>query len=713
MKYRVTSILLSIVLAVGTLFSVPVTAAAEENLWSVSNLILEHTSVSFKLAGVDHAQDAKICIELNEETDRYGDGVLRNTDASSYIEVPFVINNTYQNFDLEFLDNKYLESEHSYQIIIKNENDETVYNSINDEYKIYSIHSHDHNIGYRSAYSVFEPEGALIYDDSNISECASTTLGFKTYKGEKIKDNYIKIEYPKQEIGTEIEFTLSDGYGCERKYTAEIQKEFSDDDFEIENEDILLTSAKVKCTDYIRQKIRLCAEINGEVYYGDFTEDIDLSVNYPETAPGTEVILWVEGELGSKTEPKSYSVYSKTANINIESVSLKQLKAYVYDYSISSAYIIIGDERIDGTREDRYTYTFNYSVLPGQKITVYFVDDDGYIFSKETAAPTKHDYYEFNVKKCNVDKTIVEFCCYNEGDFDEDDYNENNVKSISLIANGKTYKLKGGYDEDNENLYKVEYSIKKNTKAVIKVITTDGYTYTKNVTVKAVTPNISLWNFYAGDTDFYGRTKAGASVNIKIGKKKYSTKADDDGYFHKKVKAQKYKTKINVSVKTKTNCTNSKSAKVKALWGSIILKTTIYKTTSKVKVKVTSVRKNDKVKLKIGKKTYTKKVKKKRGSTTITFKIKKSYAGSKIKIKYTDKFGKPKAYYTGDQEIVYIGDNIYNGMSEKDCVLTSWGYPFIRNNYSGMKLWKFERGSSILWVYIQNGRVKTTEHINY
>lgn len=711
MKIRGISLLLTFVLIVSVVFSVPVNASAGGNIWSVSSLELEHNSVSFKLEGVDHAQTARLCIELNDETDKYGSGDLRNADASSYIELPFEINNTYQNFVLEFPDNKYLESEHNYQVIIKNENGEAVYNSINDEYRIYSVRSHDHSFDYRSSSSVFEPEGALICDYSNISEYAATTLNFKTYKGEKIKDNYIKIEYPKQEIGTEIEFTLSDGYGCERTYTAEIQKEFSDDDFEIENEDILMTSAKATCTDYIRQKIRLCAEINGEVYYGDYTEEIDLSVNYPETAPGTEVKLWVEGELGSKTEPKTYSVYNKTANINVDSISLKQLEASFSGDNIASAYIVTEDNRIDGKKYDYNTYTFDYNAKPGQKMTVYFVDKDGYTFSKTVSVPTKHDYYHFSILKCNVDKTIVDFYAYNE--YDDDDYYDN-VKSVTLTAGGKTYKLKKYYDDDEmEYFYRVNYSIKKGTKVTIKVVTTDGYTYTKTAAVKAVTPSIYIGNFYAGDTYIYGYTKAKAFVTIKIGKKKYKTKAEKDGYFDKFVKAQKSKTKITVSVKTNTNCTNSKSTKVKSLWGFIHLKTRIYKTTTKVKVKVTSVRKNDRVKLIVGNRTYTKKVKKTHGSATLAFKIKKAAAGSKIKLKYTDKFGKKKGYYSDDQEIVYLGDNIYEGMSEKDCVLTSWGYPVSRNNYSGLKQWKFVRGSSTMYVYIRNGRVLKKNTYNY
>lgn len=719
MRIRSLSLLLSFIFVLGIVFSAPVVAFADENTWNVNNIELEHASISFQVRDIDRAQDALMCIEFDPENDRRGSGTLKNEDASSYIEIPFSITNTYQTFKLDFPDNNYLEAEHEYRIYIKNENGDIVFDSRNQEYSIYVIHSHSHSIDFREAESVIGKTGAIIYDYDDVAKEVYTTVNLKKYKGERIKERYLKISYPEQEIGSEIEFVLSDGYGCEKTVKGKVRKEFSDNDIKIESSDIIKTSAKANYYGYSASIVRMCVEINGNVYYSDYKSAMtEYEVNYPETAPGTEVKIWFEGEFGTKSEVNTYSILEINRTITVNSITKTRINAsvsYDGDSVIKQAYIIYEGKRIEGKIDDYDTYNFDYNGELGKKVSVYFVDDKGYECSTTVTVPTKHEYCFFNFAKCNVKNTIVSFYCNNDSEY----FDTMGVKSATLTAGGKTYKMKkfdySDYESEYDNeFFKASYSIKKGTKVTVKIVTKDGYTYTKTAKAAAVKPVLSICPFYSGENKLYIYTVPKSKVNIKIGSKKYKGTADKDGYVVKKVKPKKSGTKIIVSVKDPTNCTNIKKTKVKSLWGQIYLKNKVYTYSSKVKIKVTKVIKNDKVKLTIGNKTYTKKVKKKEGSSTLTFKIKKPKAGSKIKIKYTDSFGKKKGYFDDDDKnSVFIGDKIYNGMSEKNCVLTSWGYPVIRNNYNGLKQWKFVRGGSYCWVYIQNGRVTRVNHYNY
>lgn len=713
MRIKSISVLLSLLFIFSVVFSAPVSVFAEENTWEFELEGLEHKSISFSLDGVDRAQNALLCIEFNKDNDIYGDGALRNADASEYIEIPFSITNTYQNFELSFPENQYLESNHYYDIIIKNEDNEVVYNSKNEGYVSYRVEPHDYDLRYFSGVSVFGKTGALIYVDKGPILNVSTTLNFEVYKGKRINENYFRIDYPEQKIGDLIEITLSDGYGCEKKYEEYIQNEFDEQYFEIENDEILRTSAKAVYNGYVYSDVRMCAEINGKTYYGEYTsEENDLKVSYPEVEAGEEIKIWFEGELKTKSEPKTYTVYDREGTIEVSYINSKRIEASFdsIDYfdEIKSAYIIFDGVKYNGKLDGYNRFVFDYKGKPGGKVSIYFTDNEGYVYTKEITVPSKHDEVNFRILKCNVKKTVVDFYCFNEGE-----ENEVEVKSITLTANGKTYKMKG-YSDNDDYYYKSTYSIKKGTTVTVKIVTKDGYTYTKTANAAAVKPVLSICPFYSGENKLYIYTVPKSKVNIKIGSKKYKGTADKNGYVIKKVKPKKSGTKIIVSVKDPTNCTNTKTAKVKSLWGQIYLKNKVYTYSSKVKIKVTKVIKNDKVKLTIGNKTYTKKVKKKEGSSTLTFKIKKPKAGSKIKIKYTDSFGKKKGYFfDDDKNSVFIGDKIYNGMSEKNCVLTSWGYPVVRNKYGSLKEWKFIRGGSYCWVYIQNGKVLKVHHYNY
>lgn len=700
MKKRIIGILLSTVMLIGVLLSFPFAVNAAEE-WDAEINSLEHNQISFEISGVECAQKAAVIIDFNPEDDFWGNGIKEDENASSHIELPFTISNSYQQFTLEFPDAQYLEAEHSYKIQIVNESGEAVFSS---NYMLCR-----HLIEYNSYGTIFGITGAIISTSGDTVKDAVVTLNFEQYKGYSDGNGKIYIEYPPQEIGTDLEVVISDGFGCKETFKDKIEKEFDDKDFIIEECDVCPSLAKASYKGWSSTKIRMCAKIADNTYYGEFTDvsyGEDVNITYPVVDPGTDIEIWFEGILGSKTEPQTYNIYNKPGKIEVEDISIHHLECKVLENGytsqiIESAVITIGDKQYNGKIGSYGEISFDYNAKVGDNYTITICDKQGYNFRTTGRIPNGEGSISF--EKCTVYSTIFSFSDYTS-----------EPKSITLTINGKSYSLKKYEEEDyyeGEWCRRADYIVKKGSVVTVKVITKDGYVYTKSCRAKAVVPKLSVNKIYSGDTKIKGKTVAKSAVTIKTSNKVYRTTAGKTGAFSKSIRAYKSGTKITVSVKAPTDCTKSKTVKVKARWGSVSLKNTVYINTTKVKVKVTNARKQDKVKLTVGRKTYIKALKKK-GAVLLTFKIKRSSAGDKINIKYTDRFGKKKAYFSKD--IVYYGNKIYAGMSEKNCQLTTWGRPVRRNNYGhGLIQWVFKSGSSTLYAYMKNGRVDSIQHLGY
>ena len=63
--------------------------------------------------------------------------------------------------------------------------------------------------------------------------------------------------------------------------------------------------------------------------------------------------------------------------------------------------------------------------------------------------------------------------------------------------------------------------------------------------------------------------------------------------------------------------------------------------------------------------------------------------------------------------MVYYGNKIYIGMSEKNALLTTWGRPAHRNYYGfGPIQWVFYSGNTTLYVYVQGGKVTNLQWLD-
>lgn len=298
------------------------------------------------------------------------------------------------------------------------------------------------------------------------------------------------------------------------------------------------------------------------------------------------------------------------------------------------------------------------------------------------------------------------------------------IKEMYVLIKGKKYectlekqnKTNDNYDEyEDKDLYyyfSAKYPKQKiGTEIEICLIDSNQITYSKRAKLKNIPPKLKIDKIDSSSTKVSGTTAAKSKVIIKVGSKKYKCTAGNNGKFSKKIKAQNKGTKISVSVTTPEGYTNTKSTKVRFATGTLWITNYVYRTSRNVRIKLTNAKKGDKVKVLIGSKTYTKKISSGKKIQVIKVGIKSAAAGTKVKAALYDKFKNKK---DSDSCMIYYGNTIYKGMSSKNVVLTTWGYPVMRNDYGyGPLQWVFKSGQTTLYVYIKNGKVVSWQRINY
>ena len=279
-------------------------------------------------------------------------------------------------------------------------------------------------------------------------------------------------------------------------------------------------------------------------------------------------------------------------------------------------------------------------------------------------------------------------------------------------------RIEDDYDDDDTDSWSYNYNFScdypiQKVGSSIEVIIRDNqdYEYSESFKMENIKPSLKFGRLNTSSTKMKGSTVAGSKLTVKIGKRTYKGKANKNGDFSFKIKAQKAGTKILVTTVTPEGYSNKKTGKVSGTYGYPELANYIYHSSGSAKISVFGGNKNDKLKVSIGDKKYTIKLRRNKRKQHVMLKIKKPTTGSKIKIVLYDKFGKKKDSYT---DRVYIGNKIYVGMSTRDAVLTTWGAPVRKNNWgTGTLQWVFESDSSTLYAYIRNGRVSSIQHLNY
>lgn len=632
----------------------------------VSGVTLDHRSVSFDVEDADEAQTATVTIDLSKDEGN------EQTDSSSatHIEMSFEITNYEQSVKLTFPDGIYLESDLYYTVTITDKNNQNVYN--------YDNSFDSHSLYYSEG--LFQPTGGYISSVDEETAAASVFVGFNEYKGTKSGSNYF-FTYPKQASDTSVKVVLYDEYGCKSERSETIEEKIDAESKDISGNYTYANNAFAYLIADEHMKYRLCATVADKDYFGEYVQgkegynSIKLKVSYPAQTPSTKIKFWIESDCGAKTNASQVKVYNRSCTIKVKNTRTTGLTAYLYDNKnktvykkISKAILTLNKKEYKGKLSSNQ-YKFSYKAKVGDKVTIKFVDTDGYTYTKSLKIPQGDG--KLDILTCNADRTVFRF---------KSSYSK--IKSITLTANGKKCKVKNytksDYKNDKDNKFcefdssfkynsdwtykKAEYLVRYNKKVSIKLVTKDGYVYTKTSKADFISPYLKVDNLYSTDSVIKGETNANLKVTIQVGKKKYVTKADKNGNFTKKIKPAKSGTKVKVTALQKqTGCWETITNKIKIHKGSIKFNGKIYSTDKSVKITYTNAKKGDKIKLIANGITYHVPIIKNKKKTVFTFPTGQIPAGRKLRLYYTDSFGTKKAPVKTITTKVHKGTIKFNG----------------------------------------------------
>lgn len=525
-----------------------------------------------------------------------------------------------------------------------------------------------------------------------------------------------RVRYPLQQPGTRITVWMEDKSGAitlKKKFTV---KECSFYEGRKKAYPEMLTGTVSK--GFLQQTpTKVCVRIGGKVYedrvdpYGNYT------VMYPEQQKGAELTFYFMDDHGC--------CQTQTTRVCNEFVDVSILEEYndrnsILDVTTTAVYaepivhgricVQIGRNVYKGSSEEvehdsEWCLMVSYpEQKPGTPITVWYED-------LNTSKGVKMNFKIPSPPKVKLD--IVEFT-YKYIEFEphfylgDSDYSED-IEKAYIYINGKKYKAK--VDGDSDAFY-LKYSAKVGSTMKIVIIDEEDNEYELVYKVPHTLSEIHLNKVESGSWKVTGDTEPKASVSVKIGKKTYKSKAKKDGSFSVKIKPHKTGTKVTLFVKTKEGAYGKRTTKIKRAKGTISISHTIYRDSGKVSCKVTGAYKGDIVTVKVGDRTYKKRITSNKRRQTVSVPIGLATAGEQVRATYSDRFKKRKDYDAS--RMVYFGDSIYVGMSINDACLTTWGKPKRRNYYGGnWEQWVFSSGGSMLFVYVQDGKVVFIQRMNY
>lgn len=466
--------------------------------------------------------------------------------------------------------------------------------------------------------------------------------------------------------------------------------------------------------------------IAGVTYEGTVNEKNEFEIIYPKQDIGKTLSFKITDEAGCVDYFQSQIVSKYIGNIDTTP------EAYPNHINVMVAgktkvYVKIGDkiysQKNDSEECKQLRIEYDKQVA-GTTVTVWHESENG------CESDTIHTEIKKRTYKIDTyaEVTYMEGLVYIDTDSSSDTQIENAPIVYLMIGGDKypvmlkeatTYEKLRIWDEDAYEpedvkiyYYRVEYPKQKIGDTIQIVLEDeDGYTLVKNEKLADLELYVDIDTVDSGSSKIVGWTDPKSSVNITIGKKKYSCKANKNGDFSVKIKPQKVGTKIVVSAKSPDGYTGVLRTKIKKPSARVKFNGNIYVTTKEIKIPVSNGKKGDKVVLKIGEKKYTKKLTSSKKQQTIKFMINNEVkAGSKVTVSIIDHFG---TVTNKQSKIVYASATIYVGMSESDINYTPYGKPIEKNDYGWCKQWIFQKGDTYIYAYIQNGIVTDVQKFNY
>lgn len=282
--------MISLVLGVAMFISIfggntALAESTEKLYWSISNLVIDHTSVSFSLDGVSTAQDATFYIGSKE--------------GEELVRCPFSIKSG-SAYKLEYPEGTSL-APGDYKVWIVNKEGAGTFPQTK------TMQQHPFFPSKVTAY----PGSLTGYDAGNKIPRIYVKLGSEKYEAEKEEGEEGKfvVTYPVQELGAKIELYLEDEYGCQKvqEYVVE-NKVMNMPQIKVCRERILLNNHQLNSDE------RICVDVNGTEYRseygaGDLNKRNCSIVTYPAIPNEVkEVSVWLESSTGSSTERTKYEL---------------------------------------------------------------------------------------------------------------------------------------------------------------------------------------------------------------------------------------------------------------------------------------------------------------------------------------------------------------------------------------------------------------------
>ena len=278
---------------------------------------------------------------------------------------------------------------------------------------------------------------------------------------------------------------------------------------------------------------------------------------------------------------------------------------------------------------------------------------------------------------------------------DEDNYTVTNSNKNAV----KATKVNGG----------IKLTGKYPGTATITLKGPKGETSKIKITVKpALKTNTKTPVVKYGSTKISSSTTPGAKVTAKIGTRTYKATADAKGKYTITIPVVKIGTKITLKF-TSGSSSLTKTITVKKDSSDIETTYWTYKNSTKVRGKAYKVHAGDYVKVTINGKTYKKTITKAASSLNFSIPIKKpGKYGIKMKTELFNKFGQQMAV---ENEYVYLSDVVHTGDTKaKVKWLTSWNDPDKINYYTYSEQWCYDwdgDGWHDAYLYFRNGRVSS------
>lgn len=476
------------------------------------------------------------------------------------------------------------------------------------------------------------------------------------------------------------------------------------------------TTEILKTNRYGQNITKVATIVNGKEYSATVDASGKYVLEYPKKEHGDKMDLIFSDKHGC-TYKKSVTIRNSFSNFNLD------LRAYsnkafckmptYYTNEEVTLYAQIGSNIyksntvITDSRDDR-CIKIEYPVQkPDTPITFWVEIESGSTSSKVTQK-VENRKYVIKVEKKDARTSSL------KGSIDVRTYSSSAMDTV--YEGSYRIKAKIGDKEYDATIDGSSFELKYPLQKVGTVINltfedVDGYVTTGKVTLENLDTQLKIKSLNSYDKMIMGTATAGAKIKVKVGGKTLSATANNSGAYKINLKkTYKSGTKIKVSVTSAEGYTKSKTITVSKPTGDVDLKSYVYRTSSSVPVKISGAHVGDTVTVTVGGKSYKKKITKSATNQSLLVKTGKHSAGSKIKVVYADKYGTVK---DRTSDMVYYGNKIYIGMSEKNALLTTWGRPAHRNYYGfGPIQWVFYSGNTTLYVYVQGGKVTNLQWLD-